>query len=271
MAILYSIIAGIIQGLTEFLPISSSGHLVILHDFFNFDFVDNLAFDVILHLGTLTALLLFFWQKILKYFFAFWQSFYHWDLKNNLDQRLAWYLILANIPAFLVGYFGQELIATVFRQTFLVALMLIVFGLILYFADQYLTGSRGIQQITGRNSLVIGLAQALALIPGVSRSGITIIASLSQKLNRVAAAEFSFLLAVPIVFAASFKKVFDLIVSQTVNFSELTVLLSGFLAAVFTGYFCIKYFLRFLQNHSLKVFAYYRIALGIVILLYLYL
>ncbi|HLC89841.1 MAG TPA: undecaprenyl-diphosphatase UppP [Patescibacteria group bacterium] len=269
MEIFYSIIAGVIQGLTEFLPISSSGHLVVLHDFLQFDFIDNLAFDVILHLGTLMALLLFFWQDILKYFLAFWRSFFHWELNSNLEQRLAWYLILANIPAALVGFFWEDLIENVFRQTWIVALMLIIIGLILYLADYYLTGTRRFSQINIKDSLIIGLAQALALIPGASRSGITIIAGLSQKLNREAAARFSFLLSIPIIFAAGIKKVSDLLVERS-NDLNYSILLLGFFASAIAGYFCIKYFLRFLQNHSLRIFAYYRIILGIVILIILF-
>src|SRR3989338_1107019 len=268
MEIFYSIIAGVIQGLTEFLPISSSGHLVILHDFLKFDFIDNLAFDVILHLGTLVALILFFWQDILKYFLAFCQSFFRWEINSNFEQRFAWYLILANIPAAIVGFFWEDLIGTVFRQTWIVASMLIVVGLILYLADRYLVGQNRLSQINFKNSLIIGLAQALVLIPGVSRSGITIIAGLSQKLNRETAARFSFLLSIPIIFAAGMKKIVDRAIERSSDFNYL-VLFLGFLASAITGYFCIKYFLRFLQNYSLRIFAYYRIILGVVILLIL--
>src|SRR3989344_5008997 len=115
--IFYSILAGIIQGLTEFLPISSSGHLVLFHDFIGFDFPDNLAFDVVLHLGTLVALLLFFIKDIIKYLGAFWQSLYQWNLKNNKDQLLAWYLLIGTVPAAIVGYFLEDQIESVFRNS----------------------------------------------------------------------------------------------------------------------------------------------------------
>src|SRR3989338_9393606 len=134
MDIFYSILAGVIQGLTEFLPISSSGHLVIFHDFLKFDFIDNLAFDVVLHLGTLVALIVFFFADILKYLIAFFESLVAWNLKNNLNQRLAWYLFIATLPAAIVGYFLEDRIEMVFRSPFLVALMLIIFGVILYLA-----------------------------------------------------------------------------------------------------------------------------------------
>lgn len=271
MNYILSILAGIIQGLTEFLPISSSGHLVIFHDFFNFEFPDNLAFDVVLHLGTLVSLLIFFAKDVLKYLTSFFQSFVKRDLKNNLDQRLAWYLFLATLPAAIVGYFFEDQIETIFRGSAIVAVMLIIFGIILYLADKYFSKINTISQLKLNNAFVIGIAQAIALVPGVSRSGITIIAGLSQKLKRQDAARFSFLLAMPIVFGAGFKKIMDLFGESTLVLADLTILILGFLSAAITGYLCIKYFLKFLENHSLKIFAYYRIILGIIILLVIFL
>jgi len=269
MDILFSILAGIIQGLTEFLPISSSGHLVLFHDFLNFDFPDNLAFDVVLHLGTLVALFIFFFKEIYFLLLSWFQSFINWNLKDNINQRLAWYLFIATIPAAIVGYFLESQIEMVFRNSFLVAVMLIIFGVLLYFADNYFSKDRNIDQLKLGNSLIIGIAQMISLIPGVSRSGITIIAGLSQKLNRKEAARFSFLLAIPIVFGAGLKKTADLFSQNILATSDVTLLILGFLASAITGYFCIKYFLKFLQSHSLAIFAYYRIILGIIILLIL--
>lgn len=268
--IFYSLIAGIIQGLTEFLPISSSGHLVIFHDLLGFNLIDNLAFDVVLHLGTLVALVLFFWQDILKYLKAFFQSLTNWNLKGNTNQRLAWYILIATLPAAIIGYFLEEQIELVFRTTLLVAIMLIGFGIILYLVDRFSAKIKTMDQLTFPSSFLIGIVQAVALIPGVSRSGITIIAGLSQKLNRQSAARFSFLLSIPIVFGAGIKKVSDLAIQRSSDIDFL-VLVFGFLSATITGYFCIKYFLRFLQRHSLNIFAYYRIVLGAVILISLYL
>ena len=267
MDIFYSILAGVIQGLTEFLPVSSSGHLVLFHDFFNFNLPDDLAFDVVLHLGTLVALVLFFYREIIKYVFSWIQSFFKWDLKNNNNQRLAWYLFLATLPAAFVGYFLEEQIETVFRGSFSVALMLILFGVVLYLADKYLLQVKTIEQLNLNNSLVIGVLQSLALVPGVSRSGITIIAGLSQKLKRGEAARFGFILSMPIVFGAGLKKVLDLYSDKLMIGSDFVILALGFLTSAITGYFCIKYFLQFLQSHSLAVFAVYRIILGIIILL----
>ncbi|MDD2807095.1 MAG: undecaprenyl-diphosphatase UppP [Patescibacteria group bacterium] len=268
--IFLAVLAGFIQGISEFLPISSSGHLVIFHDFLNFNFPDNLAFDVVLHLGTLLALLIFFWADVWRYVVSFFSSFRHWNVKNNIDQKMAWLLLMATIPAVVVGYLFDNAAETYLRSSALVAIMLIVFGIILYVADRFLLQVKSLNQITVVNSLVIGFAQAIALIPGVSRSGITIIAGLSQKFKRQDAARFSFLLSMPIIFGAGAKKIIDLMQGQGANNSEFLILTLGFISSALTGYFCIKFFLSYLQNHSLKIFAYYRIIIGIVILIFLY-
>jgi len=262
----FAILAGIIQGLTEFLPVSSSGHLVLFHDLLNFNLPDNLAFDVVLHLGTLLALILFFFSDLVKYLFAWLKSFTNWDLRQNENQRLAWYLFLATLPAAIVGYFLEDQINLIFRTPFLVSIMLIIFGIIIYFADHYFKKERTISELSLKSSLLIGVFQAIALIPGVSRSGITIIAGLSQKLKREQAARFSFLLSVPIVFGAGAKKILDLFSSKDIMTSDYLLMFVGFLSSAITGYFCIKYFLKFLQSHSLNIFVYYRVVIGLIIL-----
>ena len=261
--ILQSLVAGALQGLTEFLPISSSGHLLILHELLNFNFVDDLAFDVVLHLGTLLALALFFWRDVATYAAALLQPPSHQDE----NQRLAWYLVFATLPAAAAGYFFESIIETALRSTTIVALMLIGVGALLYAVDRYAPKIKAMNHLTLGGALFIGCAQALALIPGVSRSGITIIAGLSQKLNRAAAARFSFLLSMPIVLGAGLKKTIELFSSQTLELAQLQALGVGFLSSAIIGYLVIRYFLRFVERHSLAVFAYYRILLGILLLL----
>lgn len=270
LAIVQAAVAGLIQGLTEFLPISSSGHLVVLHDFLNFNLPDDVAFDVVLHLGTLGALVLFFYRDIVRYAVALLHSFGAWQLRQNLDQRLAWYLLIGTAPAALVGFVWEDTIVFVFRSSALVAVMLIVFGVVLYAVDRFAHQSRTLQDITLGTAVLVGFAQAVALIPGVSRSGITIIAGLTQKLNRESAARFSFLLSIPIVFGAGCKKALDMASAGSLGGADMLLLTVGFFTALISGYACIKYFLRFLQNHSLAIFAYYRIALGLVILVVLW-
>jgi len=270
MDIFYAIVAGVIQGLTEFLPVSSSGHLVVFHEFFAFNPAESLSFDVVLHLGTLAALLIFFWHDLWRYCLAFLQSLYRWDLKKNYDQLLAWYILAATLPAAIVGLLFEKELERIFRQSWSVALIMIIIGIMLYLADKYFAGRKEMRQLTLFDCVVIGAAQALALIPGVSRSGITIIAGLSRNLNRAEAARFSFLLATPIVFAAGLKKSADFLLATPSGGLAWPALACGFITAAVTGYFCVKYFLNFLQHHSLKAFAYYRVGFGLAVLLYLY-
>src|SRR3989344_8350043 len=264
--ILFSILAGIIQGLTEFLPVSSSGHLVVFHDLFGFEFVNNLAFDAILHLGTLAAILGVFLPEFWRYFLAGLQSLKKWDLRNNKEQLLAWYILVATMPVAIIGLLFGDFIESALRNLTLVGIMLIVFGILLYLADGYSAKVKTISQLSFFDSLLVGLAQVLALVPGVSRSGITIIAGLSRKLNRPEAARFSFLISAPIILGAGAKKIFDLTAAASLNSADLAALALGFIASAATGYLVIKFFLKFLQSHSLKVFAVYRIILGILIL-----
>ena len=265
--IFFAALAGVIQGLTEFLPISSSGHLVLFHDFFDFDLPDNVAFDVVLHLGTLMALLLFFWRDVIRYILAFFKSFVHWDIRSDIDQRLAWYLLIATVPGVIAGALWEDMIDTALRNTTVVAWMMIIIGIILFFADRWSKQQRTLSSISLSGAIGIGVAQALALVPGVSRSGITIIAGLAQKLNREAAARFSFLLSMPIVAGAGAKKMVDLLTSSNDLAGERIVLATGFVTSAIVGYLCIKFFLKYLQSHSLAVFAYYRVALGIIIII----
>ncbi len=264
MNYIVAIFAGLIQGLTEFLPVSSSGHLVLFHWVFPMNFVDELSFDVMLHMGTLVALLLFFYRDVIRYARAFIASCLERRIGTDPDRKLAWYLIAASIPAGIAGFFFEGTIESVLRSPLVVATSLIVVGILLYVVDTYARHRKTLREVSFRNSLVIGCAQALALIPGVSRSGITIVAGLTQDLNRTDAARFSFLMAIPIIGAAGLKKCIDM-VSVGVDSSQVAILAAGFLSAAIIGYLCIKYFLAFLQHYSLKVFAYYRILLGIVI------
>lgn len=268
MLFVYSIILGIIQGLTEFLPISSSGHLVMAHDLLNFGFVDNLSFDVALHVGTLLALILFFWRHIYKYIIAFFQSLAKWDLKNNFDQRMAWFLVVGSIPAGIAGFLLESMADTVFRNLWLVAILLALVGILFIIFEKIFQKINDLNALNWKNVIVIGLAQALALLPGVSRSGITILAGLSQKLKREEAARFSFLLSIPVVFGAGLQKLFEAVHSGLTS-QDWLVLLVGLITAAVVGYLVIKFLLKYLTSHSLNIFAYYRFLLAAVVILWL--
>lgn len=261
-----AIAAGVIQGLTEFLPISSSGHLIIFHDLFNFNPPDQLLFDVILHLGTLAAVVGFFYRDIFKIIRGFLSSLVNWNWSNNYNQRLAWLVIIGTIPAVAAGFFLEPLITDYLRSTYVVVVMLIAVAILFWVVEAWAKKHRTIQQGRIIDALVIGAAQALALIPGTSRSGITMVAGLSRSFKREEAARFSFLLSAPIVLGAAAKKIIS--VEQWANVDGL-ILVVGFVASTLTGYFVIKFFLRYLSHHSLNLFAWYRVGLGVVLLVWL--
>ena len=268
MLFFYSIIFGIVQGLTEFIPVSSTGHLVILHSLLNFNFANNLGFDVFLHFGTLLALLVFFFKDISKYFMAFLDSLVSWNIKEDINQKISWQIILATVPAVILGYFFEEKISNIFRSNFSVAIMLILVGLIFFYSEKYSQKTKEIKELSWTHALMIGIFQALALVPGVSRSGITIIAGLESGLKRVEAAKFSFLMAVPIILIAGIKGSIDLF-SAGINSNEIIIYVLGLVSSFIAGILAIKYFLKFLEKYSLIPFAVYRIALGVIILIFL--
>lgn len=257
MQLLDAIILGLVQGLTEFIPVSSSGHLVLVGHFLNFQY-SGLAFDTALDIGTLAALYLFFARD-------FWELG-HDLLRGGPKRRLAIYILIATIPAVLAGVLIQELAETAFRDTRLVAFNLIWVGVVMYLVDRYSRSDRDINDITLVRALKVGVAQALALVPGVSRSGITITTGRALGLNRTAATRFSFLLSAPVITGATLK-----VVVSHGSLQEMAqvpwLYAAGILAAFVSGYWSIKFLLGYLSRHGLGVFAAYRIALGGFILL----
>jgi len=256
------IISGVIQGITEFIPVSSSGHLVILHRMLPIDNNNELAFDVLLHLATFIAVIWFFRKEIIILIKSWLRSFAG---KYDNNSRIAWLIILATIPAGLTAYFFENLIETKFRSPFLVVIMLILVGALFIIFEKISYKKNSINDLSWASSLFIGIFQSLALIPGTSRSGITIIAGLWAKLKRQEAVKFSFLLSLPITLAAIIKKFPQVIFSQ-----ELisTPLILSFFAALITGILSIKYLLNYSKNNKLNIFAYYRFALAILIILF---
>lgn len=258
---------GAIQGLTEFWPISSSGHLVIAHDVLNFDFIDSLSFDVALHLGTLVALFVYFWVDIRRYIVAFVRSLANFQVKTDADQRLAWLLILGTVPAAAVGFFLGDWIEASVRAVWIVASMLILGGILFILFERYMKPVKELSALGWRGSLVIGIAQALALIPGVSRSGATILAGMGAGFSRSTAARFSFLLSIPIVFAAGVQQMLK-VLSQGISGNDWLLMAAGFVVSAIVGYIAVRFLLKFLTKHSLNVFGYYRIAFGLVLVVY---
>lgn len=264
MDIIRSIVLGIIQGVTEFLPVSSSGHLVVAHEILSFQSVDALGFDLALHLGTLLALITYFYRDIVLYVRGAFSSLSPRQFRRSHEQSLAWIVLAGTIPAALSGYLLRDFFVGT-RMVAIVAITLMLGGVIFLITDHYARRVRDVHSMRLRDGIIIGLAQVLALIPGVSRSGSTIIAGLWLGLNREAAARFSFLLAIPIVAGAGASAVVDLY-RQGADV-DYALYITGFITAGVSGYIAIRFMLSYLQKHGLAVFAWYRIALGLLIAL----
>jgi len=255
--ILHSIILGTIQGITEFLPISSSAHLVILPYLLKWNY-QGLGFDVALHFGSLIAIILYFnkkWILLIKNSFR---------KVNTIEKKLFWYIIISTIPACITGYFLEKYAENIFRTPFLIGLSLIFFSFVMLISDKYGKKTLNLESLCLKNSLFIGICQAIAILPGVSRSGITISAGLLAGLKRSSAAEFSFLLATPVIFGAS---IFELKNFFNTNITNINFyLLFGFIFSIISSLTAIKFLLYYLKKYSLSIFVIYRIILGIILI-----
>lgn len=274
MEILQAIVLGIIQGVGEFLPISSSGHLVVLPKLFGWG-DQGLAFDVALHFGTLAAILLYFkedWKQIIaKSYFLQQLGRICIDRKREffegkqLKTDLLVIILLATVPGVFAGLFLEDYANDLFRDPLLVGFALLFGAMLLFVADRAGKRNLGEEAITLKSGFITGLFQMLAIVPGMSRSGVTISAGLFQGLNRAAAARFSFLLATPIILGAAVKEL-PVLLSSGINLP----LLVGVLTAFGSGYLAIKYLLQYLEKRSYKIFVIYRLLLALFIfLLYL--
>jgi len=265
--IFQAIIMGITQGLTEFLPISSSGHLILLPSLLGWDdpFINSLAFSVVLHLGTLVALLVYFWRDWTRLVPAGIAALRDRSLAGDPDRKLAWLLAATTIPAIIAGLLLNDAIETSFREPGLVAVTLVIGAAILWFADRWGGTQRTIAGLTFPIAVGIGVAQAVALVPGISRSGISISAGRVAGLDRPSAARFSFLMATPIIAMAGAYETFKLIRGENGTAPELGPLVFGMLAALISGLAAIHYLLRWLSGHSLNIFVWYRIVLAAIV------
>jgi undecaprenyl-diphosphatase len=243
-------ILGIVQGLTEFLPVSSTAHLILFPWFFHWTGeLDSLTFDVALHAGTLLALVICFWKDWIELIFR--------------KQKLFMLIVMASVPAGIAGVLLGDLIEHTLRSPLVIAVSLVVFGFVMLIAEK-MNKTRTVDSMALGDALTIGLAQAVALIPGVSRSGITISAGLFRGLEREASARFSFLLSTPIIAGATLLHARKLL--KTGADHNMALFLIGFIAAAVSGYAAIKFLLSFLKKHPLNLFAYYRFGLAAVII-----
>lgn len=261
MTLFQAIILGLVQGLGEFLPISSSAHLVLVPWLFNWH-DPGLSFDVALHMGTLIAVILYFWRD--------WVNLIKGGLKGmkTQDGRLFWYLVASSIPGAAIGFLLENQAESIFRTPLLIAIMLIVMGVILYLADQKSRKVTEIENISFKTSMLIGLSQALAIIPGVSRSGITMTTGLLTGLTRESSARFSFLLSTPIIMGAALVKLPEVLSTPGMLNTNFVV---GIAVAAISGLASIYVLLRYVQSKSFLPFAWYRFALGAVVILVVFL
>lgn len=273
MELVAAAVLGVVQGLTEFLPISSSAHLILVPWFLGWN-PEGLAFDVSLHVGTALAILAYFWKD--------WSTLVHEAIRGildgrplgNPDRRLAWYLAAATLPAVAAGLTMEKIIEEQLRSPMVTVATLVVFGLFLYYADRKGRRHKTVDALGWADAIWIGMSQALALIPGVSRSGITISTGLLRDLDRASAARFSFLLATPAVVGAAVLEGRRLVAAaggpgglppEAVHWGAFAV---GVIFATGSGFLCIRYFLRYLRRGSFFPFVLYRIALALLVLMF---
>lgn len=264
--IVHAIIIGIVQGLTEFLPVSSSAHLIVLPRIMGWDeaLINSPTFVVMLHMGTLAALLLYFWRDVLDLLAAFWGLLRERSFGDDPNRKLSLVLLLSVIPAGLFGLVLEDWIDSFFREAIIVIPLILVVGAgILWLAERFGTRDRGLDQTRFGDAAVIGVAQALALFPGISRSGITIAAGLFQGLEREAAARFAFLMGIPIIAGAGLWKIRS-IVSGGAGDVDFVVLAAGVIAAAISGWLAIGLLLRYLRQHSTGIFIAYRLVAAVI-------
>jgi undecaprenyl-diphosphatase len=262
--LLEAIVLGFVQGLTEFLPISSSAHQRIVPAFFGWE-DPGAAFTAVTQLGTEAAVLIFFRNDIWAIVTTWLRALREPRLRSDPNARLGWYVIVATIPIGVFGYAFRDQIENGARDLWLIGTVLIVFALVLGYADRVGRHERTIEQLAPRDGILIGLAQSLALVPGVSRSGATMSAGLLLGLQRPAAAKFGFLLAIPAVLASGLFELKDAVSGEDHSDPAGYVVLATVIAFV-VGYAAIAWFLRYLAHHSVRVFVIYRVVLGALVL-----
>lgn len=261
MSLFEGILLGLVQGLTEFIPVSSSGHLIVIHHFFGVA-KEDLAIDAVLQLATVLAVFLYFRSDVWNLLVTFIKLISGKSVEAR-DRNVLFAIILGTIPAVVLGLVLESYMESFFRSTTLVALTLILGSVLMYHAD---TADVKAEILTPQKGLVIGFFQSLALIPGISRSGSTISGGLLSGLQREEATRFSFLLSFPIILGSGLKKLFDLSVAHEAVSFPLGV---SFIVSFLTGLVCIHFLIKYLRSHSLRVFIWYRVVLAVLLLILL--
>lgn len=279
MGIFEALILGIIQGITEFLPISSSGHLVLVESFLKLDVETLKSFDVMVHLGTLTAIIIYFWNDVVELFMAF-LGLLGLVKKNSYKkeyQNLFGYIVIGTIPAVIIGLLFEDVIDFVFRNTWYVGIMMIIVAEFFLLSEKYFekinggkeVGPKGDEKVSPKggeevglvSAVIIGIAQAFALIPGISRSGATIATGLLRGIPREKAARFSFLLGIPAIAGAGVLTLAKSVKGGMFQVDFVPVLI-GFISAAISGFIAVYFLMKFLKTHTLKAFSIYLFVVG---------
>ncbi|MDY6867495.1 MAG: undecaprenyl-diphosphatase UppP [Chloroflexota bacterium] len=264
MTILQAILLGVIQGITEFLPISSSGHLVILPFFLNWNLREKemFIFDVLVQLGTLVAVIIYFRRELIAIAKDFFKQLFKGTPFASHEARLGWLLILATIPAGLAGLLFQDVVENAFSSPLFSGIALLITAVLLFLGERISQNIGDIKDITVFKALIMGLMQSLALFPGISRSGATISGGMMCHLKRESAGRFSFLMSIPIMLAAGALSTYQMITEVSNLTQFVPTMIIGFLSAMIVGYIAIRWLLRFLVNHSMVYFSVYCALLG---------
>jgi undecaprenyl-diphosphatase len=261
-------ILGFVQGLTEFIPVSSSGHLVIIREVLHWP-DQGTFFDAVLHLATLAALIIYFWRDWIRMIVSVFTKAP--TRVQKTDRRLFWLIVLATLPALALAPWLEPWVENNFRGLLPVAIMMIVVGIVFWVVDHRVVVKHDLTKLNPAHAFGIGLAQALAVIPGVSRSGATIVTGMYMELQREAAARFSFLMSAPIIAVAGGYALYQSIHSGSLNLSDYQFWLVAFGSSLVAGLLAIQILLAFLKKHSLDVFAYYRVIVGLGLLSFYFL
>lgn len=265
MPLYQAIILGIIQGLTEFLPVSSTAHLAIVPKLLNFS-DPGLGFDIALHVGTLAAIFIFFFQDWVQIIANGLGFSYRGTKPDEHSRSLLWFLVIGTIPVLIAGALLKPYAEGPWRNLYVMGTALIVLGIVMGIGDRYGREKHGLDSMTWSDALAIGVSQALAVVPGVSRSGITITAARFRHLDREAAARFSFLLSAPAITAAASKDALDLHKEGGIPPGMQLPYLIGIIVSAIVGVLVIAFFLKFLRRNTLAVFVWYRVIFGIIVI-----
>lgn len=262
--IIKAIVYGVVQGITEFLPISSTAHLRIVPAFFGWE-DPGAAYSAVIQIGTMLAVVIYFLKDLVRIYGRVVSNLFEKKFITDLDSKLGWYIIIGTIPIIIFGLLLEDLIENEFRSIYLISFALIFFAIILAIAEKFSKKNLNLEKLTLTKALIVGVAQAFALIPGASRSGVTITGGLFAGFNRETAARFSFMLSVPAVLLSGvyeFYKIFPELTQQ----SALSLIVATALSFI-SGILAIEFLLRYLRTHSTYVFIWYRIILGILLLI----